>query len=114
MALFLITLLFKLAILGFRGRSATYPYGISLYQLRFGPSFTGPGGCIAKCPFAEKTYAGICRPVTPHCAKACISSKVCAPRIARGFGYKQNDDPGAVGCYEQQMSCVHCFPVYCM
>ena len=31
---------------------------------------------LAKCSFAEKTYAGLCRPVRRHCARRGTSSKV--------------------------------------
>ena len=52
----------------------------------------------SKCSFAEKTYAGLCRPVMRHCARRGTSSKVCASvRLAGDFGYKHNADPGARG-----------------
>jgi hypothetical protein len=51
---------------------------------------------IAKCPFAEKTYAGVCCPGMGICAKKCTSSQVCASQLLAG-GFKHNADPGAPG-----------------
>ena len=45
---------------------------------------------IAKCPFARKTYAGLCRPVM-----RIVPEGVPRARLAGGFGYKHNADPAA-------------------
>jgi hypothetical protein len=36
----------------------------------------------SKCSFAEKTYAGLCRPVMRHCARRGTSSKASAAQLA--------------------------------
>src|SRR5215210_6715404 len=50
--------------------SCTQRREVALYRVQAGRL------CIAKCPFAEKTYAGLCRPVMRHCARRGTSSKV--------------------------------------
>jgi hypothetical protein len=54
---------------------------------------TEPGGCV----YTEEDVRG-CRPVRYHCAKGWASSKVSvSQRLAAGFGYKHNAEPGARG-----------------
>src|SRR5215212_6448117 len=61
---------------------------------------------LAKCPFAEKTYAGLSRPVTRHSARRGTSSKVRDGRssLPDTLGTSTIRSLASMGCYERQSS----------